>query len=301
MPPGGDIGFRLSGDLVDPLDEHLRTAPIGETIGPLQAPTEGWFILQVVERRENPQPPLEEARQGIQNMLRQRKQRALATRAYTGLRERYAVAAAEGGPQMIFQYFNQMLSREAGGAPPAEPDAAMLAEPVGRYQDASGKAQVYTFGDALNDMRDARRQRPEVSMVPAIERWIEGQLVRRAALLEARRMHLEDEPEIARRIDRETTTYLVDGLFTAEITSRVSVDEADMRAAYERRKEVLQKPYEELTPAEMSAISADAANMEAERMFEAFSDSLAGAIQPFKMHDDRLAQVPWPLGSDAAQ
>jgi hypothetical protein len=216
------------------------------------------------------------------------------------LRERYAVEAAEGGPQAIFQYFNQMLSRQAGGAPPAEPDAETLATPVGRYKDAAGKAQVYSFGDAMNDMRDARRQRPDVSMVPAIQRWIENQLVRRAALLEAKRMHLEDEPEIARRIERETTTYLVDGLFTMEITSRVSVDEADMRAAYERRKEVLQKPFEALSPAEMSAISSDAANMEAERMFEAFSDSLAGAIQPFKVHEDRLARVPWPLGSDAA-
>jgi len=302
MPTGGDIGFRLAGDLVDPLDEQLRTAPLGQIVGPLQAPTEGWFILQVVERRENPQPPLEEARTGIENMVRQRKQRALATRAYTGLRERYAVETVQGGPQLIFQHFNQMLSRPPGAPPMPEPDAAVLAEPVGRYRDARGNAQEYTFGEALTDMRDARRQRPDVSMMPAIERWIESQLVRRAALLEAKRMHLENEPEIARRIERETTTYLVDGLFTMEITSQVSVEEADLREAYERRKEVLQKPFEALSPAEMNAISTDAANYEAEQMFEAFTDSLARAVQPFKMYEDRLARVPWPLeGSLAPQ
>lgn len=295
MPPGGDIGFRLPGDLVDPLDEQMRTAPIGQIVGPLQAPTEGWFILQVVERQANERAPLEEERTRIENMLRQRKQRALATRTYTGLRDRYAVEAVEGGPQIIFQYFNRMLTREAGGPPMPEPDAATLAEPVGRYEDAGGKAQIYTFGEALEDLRDARRQRPDVSMVPAIERWIENQLVRRAALLEARRMHLEDEPEIARRIERETSTYLVDGLFTLEITNQVSVDEADLRAAYERRKDVLNKPFEALTPAERNAISNDAASFEAEQMFEALTDSLAHQVQPYRMYEDRLARIPWPI------
>lgn len=295
MPPGGDIGFRLAGDLVDPLDEQMRTAPVGKIVGPLQAPTEGWFIMQVVERQPNERATLEEERVRIENMLRQRKQRALATRTYTGLRERYAVEAVEGGPQLIFQHFNQMLRREAGGPPIPEPDAATLAEPVGRYKDAGGATQVYTFGEALTDMRDARRQRPDVSMVPAIERWIENQLVRRAALLDAKRMHLEDEPEIARRIERETSTYLVDGLFTLEITNQVAIDEADLRAAYERRKDVLQKPFEALTPAERNAISNDAASFEAEQMFEAFTDSLAREVQPYRMHEDRLARVPWPI------
>jgi peptidyl-prolyl cis-trans isomerase C len=300
MPPGGDIGFRLPGDLVEPLDDMLRTAAVGEILGPLQAPTEGWFLMQVVERRENPLPPLEQVSSQLEIMLRQRKQRALATRTYTGLRERYAVEAVPGGPQLIFQYYNRMLSGEARGLPPAEPDAAMLAEVVGRYKDAAGAPQVYTFGDALTDMRDARRNRPDVSLVPAIQRWIENQLVRRAAFLEAKRMHLEDEPEIARRIERETMTFLVEGLFTMEITNAVRVDEADLRQAYERRRDVLQKPFEALSPAELNAISTDAASFEAEMRFETFTDSLASAIQPFRMHEDRLARVPWPLSTGPA-
>lgn len=302
MPPGGDIGFRLPGDLVDPLDNAMRNAPVGQLIGPLQAPAEGWFVLEVVERRANPQPPLEQISSDLERMLRQRKQRALATRAYADLRDRYAIEAVPGGPQMIFQYYNQMFSRQADGTPPAQPDEAMRAEVVARYKDASGTPQVYTFGDALHDMMDARRQRPDISLVPAIERWIENQLVRRAALMEAKRMHMEDEPEIARRIERETMTFLVDGLFASEITNQVSVNETDVRAAYERRKDVIGKPFEALTPAERNAISTDAANFKAEMRFEAFTDSLAKAIQPYRMYEDRLARVPWPLeGNPSAQ
>jgi hypothetical protein len=108
-------------------------------------------------------------------------------------------------------------------------------------------------------------------------------------------MHLADEPEVARRIDRETMTFLVDGIFAVEVTNQVRVDEADMRAAYERRKEVLQKPFEALSPAEMNAISNDAANMKAEMRFQAFTDSLADVVKPFKVHEERLARLPWPL------
>jgi len=300
MPPGGDLGFRLAGDLVDPLDTQLREAKIGELIGPLQAPTEGWFLMKIVERRANPQPPLDQISGEIEQMMRQRKQRALATRAYTDLRDRYGIEVVPGGPQMIFQYYNEQLSRQSSGLPMTEPDPAMSAEVVARYKDASGAPQVYTFGEAMNDMRDARRQRPDISLVPAIQRWIENQLVRRAALMEAKRMHLEQEPEIARRIERETMTFLVDGLFNQAVTNYVSVNEADVREAYERRKDVLNKPFDQLTPAERNAISTDAANFKAEQRFEAFTDSLSKAIQPYRMYEDRLARVPWPLETEAA-
>ncbi len=295
MPPGGDIGFRVSGDLVEPLDGYLRTAPVGQVVGPLQAPTEGWFILKVVERRKNPTPPLAEISDDLARMLRQRKQRALATRAYTGLRDRYGIEVASGGPQLIFRYYNNLLSGESAGKPAPQPDAAQLAEVVGRYHDAGGTPQVYTFGEALADLRNSQRARPDMNLVPAIQRWIENQLVRRSALLEAKRMHLEDEPDVKRRIDREQMTYLVNSLFTIEVTNQIHVDEADVRAAYERRKDVIKKPFDELTPAERNAISTDAATFKSEARFEAYTDSLARVIRPYKMNEQRLAALAWPL------
>lgn len=295
MPPGGDLGFRLSGDLVDPLDTQLRTAPVGELLGPFQAPTEGWFVMRVEARRHNPQPPLEEMRAELEGMLRQRKQRSLATKTYLSLKERYAIEKVDGGPQVIFAYYNDALRRDAEGLPQLEPTAEMRAEPVGRYKDASGKVLDYTFGDALVDLSDARRQRPDFSLTPAIERWIENQLVRRAAYMEAKRRRLDQEPAIARQIDRDAGTYLVDGLFSTEIASQVSVDEAELRAAYERRAEVLQKPFEALNQAEMNAIGNDAAAMESEALFIAYTDSLSNVVKPFKIHEKRLAALPWPL------
>jgi peptidyl-prolyl cis-trans isomerase C len=295
MPPGGDLGFRLPGDLVDPLDTQLRTGAVGELLGPFQAPTEGWFVMRIEERRANPQPPLDQARGDLEIMLRQRKQRALATKTYLSLKERYAIAGEEGGPQAMFMFYNDAVRRDAEGLPQQEPTAEMRAETLGRYRDAAGKALTYTFGDALADMADARRQRPDVSLVPAIQRWIENQIVRRAAYMEAKRQHLEQEPEIARKIDRDAGTYLVDGIFSSEIASQVSVDEADLRAAYALRADVLQKPFEALNPAEMNAIANDAASMESERLFIAFTDSLAKTVKPYKVHEERLAKVAWPL------
>jgi peptidyl-prolyl cis-trans isomerase C len=290
MPPGGDLGFRMPGDLVDPLDEQLRVAALNQPIGPLQAPTEGWFIIEVVERNPSHQPPLDQMRGELEMMLRQRKQRTLANRAYISIRDQYKVQVADGGPQVIFQYYN----RNVNGDDATPPSTDELATVLARYQDADGKPLVYTFGDALDDLRDRRRSPPNMTLLPAIERWVESQIVRRAAYLEAKRQHLEDEPDIARRIDRESTSYLVDGLFTSAINPRVHVDDDDIRAAYERRSAVLQKPFDALSQAERNALANDAAAMKSEEAFIAFTDSLATTVKPYRIVEDHLARLPWP-------
>lgn len=300
MPPGGDLGFRLPGDLVDPLDTHLRTAPVGQLMGPFQAPTEGWFVMRIEERRHNPQPPLDEARRELEMMLRQRKQRALATKTYVELKEDYGIEMLEGGPQAVFMHFNQVLRNEVEGRRSDMPSAEQRAEPLARYEDPAGNELLYTFGDAMDDYEDARRQRPDVQSVPAIERWIENQLVRRAAFMEAKRRHLDEEPETRRRIEREFGTYLVEGMFQAAITNQMSLDEADLRAAYAARAEVLQKSFEELTPIERNAIANDAAAMKSEALFITYTDSLATTVTPYRIHEDRLAKLPWPLPEPVA-
>lgn len=296
VPPGGDIGFRLSGDLVDPLDEQLRNAPVGKLIGPLQAPTEGWFIMKVVERRSSDQPPLEEQREKLKVMLRQRKQRAAANAMYLSLRDKYGVQIAPGGPQAMFSYYNDVLRRESTGDPTQPgPTPELQAQVLARYHDAEGKSLVYTFGDAHLELQDARRNRPDVTMVPAIRRWIESQVVRRAAIMEARRERLDHEPDIARRIDREVTSYLADAIFSSEVTDKVNVTDSDLRAAYEKRREFIQNPFEKITPAERSALHSEAVNAKSEVRFTEYTDELKKTIQPYRAYEDRLARIQWPI------
>jgi hypothetical protein len=93
----------------------------------------------------------------------------------------------------------------------------------------------------------------------------------------------------------------VEGVFQSEITNQAGIGEADLRAAYALRADVLQKPFEELTPSEMNAIANDAASAKTEEMFVAFTDSLARITTPYRVHEDRLAKLPWPLPDPATK
>jgi hypothetical protein len=238
LPPGGDLGYLLPGALVPPLDDYIREGPLGTVIGPLESPGEGWFLIEVLERRKRTQRPLEEQRLILRDMLRQRKVRSLRLRAQQALRETYDVRTEPGGAQALFGYLNQTVGGSGGGDLPPTPEqrAAVLA----RY-GTGGAAAVYTLGDAYTDLADQQRERPNPAMTPAIERWIEAQVIRRVTLIEAKRRRLIEEPETARRIDRRVDNQVLDLYYDVEIAHGVEAGPEDLREAYARSLETFQR------------------------------------------------------------
>jgi hypothetical protein len=249
----------------------------------------------------NEQAPLDDQRFAIENMLRQRKQRELGTRFYGDLRRDYEVTLSPGGAQDVFKYYNRRLQSTAEGTQPEDPTEEELQRVLATYRGADGTEQTYTFAEARADMEDARAQRPDMTIVPAIERWVESQTVRRAALIEARKRALQDEPDIARSIEREVETFLVDGIFAEEVTSQVQLTEEDLRAAYERRKEALATPYDQLTPQTLRGLQNDAAGAKSDEIFRSFTAHLKDNIRPYEVHEDRLARIPWPIPEKAGK
>ncbi len=244
LPPGGDLGFTTPGSLVAPLDHYLRVAPLQQTLGPLEAPGQGWFILQVLERQPRPQPPLDpQQRFMLRDMLRQRKQRLLALRAVADLRETFAMRLEPGGTQSLFAYLNRSLAPLTPGmgqSVPPQPSPDELGAVLARY-DSGRREETYTLSAALADLAVANRERPNPTMLHAIERWIESQVVRRLALLEARRRHLDQEEAVARRITQRVDNYVLNAFYNSEIAPRADVTPADLRAAHERMKDAFQR------------------------------------------------------------
>ena len=231
LPPGGDLGYLLPGSMVPPLDEYLRTAPLRTVIGPLEAPGEGWFLFEVLDRAKHAQRPLEEQRLILRDMLRQRKVRSLRLRAQQALRDAYDVRAEPGGAQALFAYFNQAVGESSGHDRPPTPEqrAAVLA----RYGTGAAAA-AYTLGDAVTDLTDYARERPNPAMIPSIESWIETQVIRRVSLIEAKRRRLNQDPEVVRRIDRRVDSQVLDFYFDVEIAHGVEAGPGELREAYER-------------------------------------------------------------------
>jgi hypothetical protein len=182
LPESGDMSWVAPGALPDPLDGAMRTLPVGEVGGPYHMP-EGWFLMSISERRPRSQPQWELAQASMVDLARQRKYRAAFTRAYADMKTAYDVKLVPGGAQLLF--------RVSSPVDPLRPTPEQLARPIATYRGG-----VYSLGDAWDDLNRYGAQQPPPNVLPAIELWIEAQVMSRVAVLEARHRALDQEPNL---------------------------------------------------------------------------------------------------------
>lgn len=244
--PDGDMDFVQPGTMPDPLDEWVRTAPLHKVMGPAAAPGFGYFVAEVVERRPRQQPPLEQEKQTLTQMIRVRKMRALQQKAYTTLRDQYQIAVAADGPQALFarlQQSNPQIAHGMGAQPlsptPGPGDSARV---LAHYEGADGKSRTYTLADALKDLTDPGAPRMDPNSLPMLRQWIETELVQRALKVEAARRHVAEEPDVVRRAREQVNNELLQRVYSQQVASRIGQPQmADIEAAYQRHASMLTK------------------------------------------------------------
>jgi len=229
VPPGGDTGFLQPGSLLPPLDEVVRTAAPHTVVGPLSAGTEGWFIVRIEERKSVPQPPYEQARAQVAEMLRQRKQRAAFARVFEQLKADYHVVLVPGAPQ----FMSSRLRTVPGEGPVAQPPPPPGPEDRGRVL-CRFDGGTYTLGQAYDDLTGGAASRVDLSVTASVARWLLSQAVENAAVLEARRRHMGDEPAIQHRLRERLNNVLLDSYYQNQVLARITIEPEDYRAAYER-------------------------------------------------------------------
>lgn len=236
VPPGGDIGFLQPGSLLSPLDDVVRTGVPGRVYGPLAAGSEGWFIVRIEERRPQPQPPLEESRAQLAETLRQRKQRVAMARAIERIRTEHRIAVLPGAAQLLAARLRPVPSEGAVPQTPPPPAAEERSLVLARHDGGT-----YTLGEAYDDLIGGGGGRLDFAMLPTVERWIQSQAIERAALTEAHRRHIGDEPGVRSRIRERLNNYLLDGFYQLQVLQRISIGPADFRGAYERYQSSLER------------------------------------------------------------
>jgi len=199
LPPDGDMGAILPGSLPDPLDGAVRNVKVGEVGGPYES-AEGWFLVKIVSRQPHEPGTWEAERDGLVEQERKRKQSAALNRAYRDLKAEWQMELVPGGSQLLFH----VLSPIEPLRPTPEQRRALLA----RYVDGT-----YTLEDALDDMMDASVQRPPSQLLPAIQLWLENRVMLRVAVLEARRRHMHEEPDVAAALRRKHEDMLLQGVY----------------------------------------------------------------------------------------
>jgi parvulin-like peptidyl-prolyl isomerase len=240
IPPGGDIGFVQAGSLLAPLDDLVRTGALHQVHGPVQGGGQGWFLLWLEERKPQPQPPFDQIKDQLTEMMRQRKQQAAGLHAVDGLRSDYDVKVAPGAPQAVVDKFRSTSGPQAAPVPGSAPVSPVPAPPPNPEERkkvlANYRGGQYTLGEAYDDLSNPSANRPNFSVLPTVNRWIESQVLERVAQAEALKRHLNDEPEVQQRIRQQLDNFILDGYYQRQVASRIKVEPADVATAYELHK-----------------------------------------------------------------
>ena len=230
LPPGGDLGDQSSGNLVEPLDQLLRTAPIGKLIGPLEVPGQGWFVVRVTRRSKRPQVPIDAQRPLLAEMIRQRKQRTVLIQNQQKMRAQYQLRLVPGGSQALFAHM-------AGGPnTPAQLPPQLGAQPLARWHTPEGD-RVFTLQDAIHALLTGEGERPNPNVLPSIEEWILLQCSNQIEATEARRRMIAEDPEWNRELDQAVNGYVLDAYYQEEVAARATQEPDDARLAYERNRQ----------------------------------------------------------------
>jgi hypothetical protein len=227
LPPDGNMGWISPGALPDPLDGALRSQKLNEVGGPYSS-REGWFLLKVAERRPKEQGAYEVQRSTMLDLMRQRKQRAAFNRAYQDLKDEYDVQAAPGGAQLLF--------RVESAVSPLTPTPDQRQMPLATYRGG-----VYTLNDALTDLQRVDIQKPPFALLPAIEIWIEAQVMTRVAMIEARRRHLNEEPDVAASLKAQREQAILNGIYQMAVSSVPAPGPDLVKMAWERVRHMYPK------------------------------------------------------------
>jgi peptidyl-prolyl cis-trans isomerase C len=225
-PPRGELGYLQPGMLQLPVDDLIRTAPVGKVVGPVEAVGQGWFLVLVRDRRKAEPKSLQQESEMLGSILRQRKQRQLLVRALDHLRGDYHVHLERGAAQSLIGY---IMPPSLQGMEPPPLTLRESAQPLASYDGGT-----YTMGDAVQDLRNGSTQRPNFNIMPTVERWIEMRTLERAALLEGHRRQLDEQPDLQRALRERLNDYLLEAYITRQVLERTAVTEADARAEFDR-------------------------------------------------------------------
>ena len=229
LPAGGSIGMRSPGDLFEPLDTAMRTQRVGEVGGPWQT-AQGWFLLKLTSRIPAPLPPFDQARSGLMEMLRRRKQSQAIARTLVAIEQANHLQITNDGPALVFRF---LAPARVADAPHWMPDAAERKLPLATWDGGA-----YTMADAMDALLNSSETRgPDAGSIGSVRSWIQGQAVAQLALTEARRRHLDQEDAVAGKLHDELTNHVAEGEVLQAVASVPAPDPAAVLALWESMKQ----------------------------------------------------------------
>jgi len=237
VPPNGDLGFVEPGQLVNPLDNIVRTAPLGKVIGPLEVPGQGWFIVKALAREPREHAGFAQQSDELRSMIEQRKKRSTLISHYAQLRDAYAVTPDPAALGVLYDRLNAMRAAAGSGILPAAPQLTPHDRtlPIVRWNGGTPALRgAVTLGEAIDLLMSGRAPRLDAQRLNAYPDWARALGLQRVIVLEAKRRHLDEEPAIARQIRQQVDQIVFDGVYQAEVFERAEPNDAELMQAFQR-------------------------------------------------------------------
>jgi len=236
VPPNGDLGFVEPGQLINPLDDVVRTTRVGAIVGPTEVPGQGWFIVKVLARQPREHAAFAQQADEIRSMIEQRKRRSTLIAHYSELRDAYQVTPVDAGIRTLYDRLDAMRAAQGSGMQPAMPQLtpAERATPIVHWDGGSpGTRGTITTGEALDMLVAGRAPRLDAARMNTYPDWARALGLQRVIVAEAKRRHLDEQPEVARQIRDQVDQLVFEGVVQEQVLVRAVPTDAEVETAFQ--------------------------------------------------------------------
>jgi|GEM_PF-7118050 len=227
----GDMGWFSWGRMDPEHQEIVYKLKKGQISKPFETRF-GWDIMQIVDERPKKLRPLEEEKENITGMLKNQKMSKTANDYLEKLKKRARIT-------FDTTTINMLIAKAPKGKPknPFEPTPLpILTEEEGNKVVATSILGKVTAADLLKKAEETMR-RPPFSTVDAIEGFIEGDLVNKLLVNQAKRMHLDSSPEVMEKYNAAKDSRIAGEYTKKYIVPREEIPEDEVKTYFTANKE----------------------------------------------------------------
>lgn len=227
----GDLGWFVWGRMNPEYQDIAYDLKLGEISKPFETRA-GWDILQIVDSREKKIRTFEEEKGIIENTIKRQKMTEIATKYLEKMKERAKITFDSSAVTFLAS------KATAGEAPnPFEPPAyPVLSEEEGKRVLVTSTFGPMTAAEVLASAEEKFRK-PPLNTEEAIFRYIEGELINKLLIEQARRMHLHKSPEVMRDYEKTVDNRISGEYRKAHVVPRAEIPEDEMLRHYEANRE----------------------------------------------------------------